>query len=82
MPEIVKLQKKGAIMMKLTSEKLNKDNIPTDCLIFEYSSKILEHLYSYFNEVLSPLMQNPDNQVGWTDLVAKDLMEKFNNYIA
>lgn len=27
-------------------------------------------------------MQNPVNQEGWTDLVSKDLMEKFNNYIA
>jgi dynein heavy chain len=27
-------------------------------------------------------MQNPDNQVGWTDLVTKDLMERFNNFVA
>jgi dynein heavy chain len=31
---------------------------------------------------MAPVMQNPDNQIGWTDLVSKDLMEKFNNYIA
>jgi dynein heavy chain len=27
-------------------------------------------------------MQNPDNQLGWTDLVTKDLMERFNNFVA
>jgi dynein heavy chain len=27
-------------------------------------------------------MQNPDNQTGWSDLVTKDLMDKFNNFIA
>jgi dynein heavy chain len=27
-------------------------------------------------------MQNPDNQQGWTDLVTKDLMERFNAYVA
>lgn len=27
-------------------------------------------------------MQNPDNQQGWTDLVTKDLMERFNNFVA
>jgi len=44
--------------------------------------KLLEHFYSVFNEIMAPVMQNPDNQIGWTDLVSKDLMEKFNNYIA
>jgi dynein heavy chain len=27
-------------------------------------------------------MQNPDNQVGWSDLVTKDLMDRFNNFVA
>lgn len=31
---------------------------------------------------MSPVLQNPANQQGWTDLVAKDLMEKFNSYVA
>jgi dynein heavy chain len=31
---------------------------------------------------MSPVLQNPINQQGWTDLVAKDLMEKFNAYVA
>jgi len=68
--------------MKLTEETLNKENCLPDITIFEITKNILEHLYSYFNDVLSPLMQNAENQVGWTDLVTKDLMEKFNNYIA
>ena len=31
---------------------------------------------------MGPVMQNPDNQAGWTDLVTKDLMERFNNFVA
>jgi hypothetical protein len=31
-------------------------------------------MHSVCNEVLGPVMQNPDNQQGWTDLVTKDLM--------
>jgi len=46
------------------------------------TNALLEHLYSVFNEIMSPVMQNPLNQQGWTDLVAKDLMEKFNTYVA
>lgn len=48
----------------------------------EVTRNILEHLYVMFNDVMGPVMQNPENQVGWTDLVTKDLMEKFNNYVA
>jgi len=29
-----------------------------------------------FQEVLGPVFQNPNNQIGWTDLITKDLMEK------
>lgn len=39
-------------------------------------------MHSVCNEVLGPVMQNPDNQQGWTDLVTKDLMERFNNFVA
>jgi len=39
-------------------------------------------MHTVCNEVLGPVMQNPDNQHGWTDLVTKDLMERFNNFVA
>ena len=29
-----------------------------------------------------PVLCNPFNQVGWSDLVSKDLMEKFHNFLA
>ena len=32
--------------------------------------------------MFSPLLSNPLNQLGWSDLVCKDLMEKFNNFLA
>lgn len=48
----------------------------------ELTRNVLEHLYGVFNEIMGPVMQNPENQIGWTDLVTKDLMEKFNAYVA
>jgi hypothetical protein len=51
-----KLAKKGIVVMKLTEEKLSKENVQADVLIFEINKNLLEHLYSYFNDVLSPLM--------------------------
>jgi dynein heavy chain len=29
-----------------------------------------------------PVLGNPLNQIGWSDLVSKDLMDKFHNFIA
>ena len=46
------------------------------------TKNVLDHLYLMTNEVLAPVMQNPDNQQGWTDLVTKDLMDRFNAYVA
>lgn len=53
-----------------------------DVVIVELTRNVLEHLYGVFNEIMGPVMQNPENQIGWTDLVTKDLMEKFNAYVA
>jgi dynein heavy chain len=46
------------------------------------TQNLLEHMYNFCNEILGPVMQNPDNQIGWSDLVTKDLMDKFNSFIA
>lgn len=43
---------------------------------------LMEHMYTMFSEVLGPIMQNPDNQQGWSDLVTKDLMDRFNSFVA
>ena len=29
-----------------------------------------------------PVLGNPHNQIGWSDLVSKDLMEKFHSFLA
>lgn len=68
--------------MKLTSEAITQKNIAKDVIFFEMTRSILEHLYDHFYEIMAPVLQNPNNQQGWTDLVTKDLMEKFNNYVA
>lgn len=68
--------------MNLSGQKFTKESIVKELVCVELTKNILQHLYGVFNEIMSPICQNPDNQVGWTDLVTKDLMEKFNSYIA
>jgi dynein heavy chain len=32
--------------------------------------------------VFLPVLGNPLNQIGWSDLVSKDLMEKFHSFLS
>lgn len=81
-PKPEKFRRKGLYILKLTSDPITTKNITKDVVFLEMTRNILEHLYDMFYEVMAPVLQNPNNQQGWTDLVTKDLMEKFNNYVA
>lgn len=69
-------------VLKVTNEPITQKNIVKDLVFFEMTKNILEHLYDVYYDIMAPVMQNPVNQQGWTDLVTKDLMEKFNNYVS
>lgn len=69
-------------ILKVTNEPITQKNIVKDLVFFEMTKNILEHLYDVYYDIMAPVMQNPVNQQGWTDLVTKDLMEKFNNYVS
>ena len=81
-PPLDKFKKKGIVLLRIGKEPLTQKNITKDVVIFEITKNILEHLYDTFQEVFSPVLQNPQNQACFTELITKDLMEKFNNYIA
>lgn len=61
---------------------MTQENISSAVVFVEMTKNVLDHLYLMTNDVLGPVMQNPDNQQGWTDLVTKDLMDRFNAYVA
>jgi len=81
-PQINKLKRKGVVIMKLFYEPITKMNVQREVTFIELTRNIFDNIYGVFNEIMGPAMQNPENQAGWTDLVSKDLMEKFNNYVA
>lgn len=58
------------------------NNIGQEVVFMEINKAILENLYMICNEVYSPVLSNPLNMVGWSDLVSKDLMDKFNVFLA
>ena len=70
------------IILRVGKEELEEETMKNDIIFLEMTQNLLEHMYSVCNEVIGPVMQNPDNQQGWSDLVTKDLMERFNNFVA
>jgi dynein heavy chain len=60
---------------------LEHDSIP-NLTFFEINKSPLELLYQLCNEIYVPILHNPANQQGWTELISKDLMEKLNNFVA
>ena len=70
------------IILRVGKEELEEETMKNDIIFLEMTQNLLEHMQSVCNEVIGPVMQNPDNQQGWSDLVTKDLMERFNNFVA
>jgi len=58
------------------------ENIGQEIIMMEVNKQILDNLYAICNEVYSPVLSNPLNMMGWSDLVSKDLMDKFNVFLA
>lgn len=79
--EQIAKSKKTLIFMKLWDEALEHDSIP-NLTFFEINKNPLELLYQLCNEIYVPILHNPANQQGWTELISKDLMEKLNNFVA
>lgn len=48
----------------------------------ELDRRILEGLHLVCNDVFMPVLGNPLNMIGWSDLVSKDLMDKFHVFLA
>lgn len=81
-PPLSKYKKKGFIILRVGKEPLTEETVRSDIIFVEMTNNLLEHMYMFCNEILGPVMQNPDNQAGWSDLVTKDLMDRFNNFVA
>ena len=61
---------------------ITTDNIDREVIFMEINRQILENLYLVCNEVYMPVLGNPLNMMGMSDLVSKDLMDKFHGFLA
>jgi dynein heavy chain len=80
------IKKKCLLLLKTRTgsevPEINEGNIDKEVIIMEINRKILENLYLICNEVYMPVLGNPLNMIGWSDLVTKDLMDKFHVFLA
>lgn len=87
-PAPKKLVKKGLLIIRVRpSAKDNEvtltlDNIDNEVIFMEINKDTLGNLHAICNEVYMPVMGNPYNMVDWSDLVTKDLMDKFHQFMA
>jgi len=61
---------------------ITMQNFSQEIIMMEVNKQILDNLYQICNDVYSPVLSNPLNMMGWSDLVSKDLMDKFNVFLA
>merc|ERR1719197_2427254 len=62
--------------------EVTMNNFRDSIIFLEISKLLMENLNTLCQNVyLTPLM-NPSNQKGWSDLIAKDLMDKYHVFLA
>jgi dynein heavy chain len=67
---------------KAEAGPIGQDNVDQEIVFMEIHHKILTGLHAVCNDVFMPVLGNPLNMIGWSDLVSKDLMDKFHVFLA
>jgi dynein heavy chain len=77
-------KKKSLLIIKTV--KNDQGGFPTgidkEIVFMEITKPIIQNLYNACTEIFLPILGNPLNQIGWSDLVSKDLMEKFHQFLS
>jgi dynein heavy chain len=90
-PDPKTVRQKALLVIKARRETNDDDaeqgnffpgGIENEVIFQEITGKLLQNLYSSCQEIFLPILSNPLNQIGWSDLVTKDLMEKFHQFLA
>ncbi|CAD7941439.1 unnamed protein product [Amoebophrya sp. A120] len=82
LPDITKLKKKILFVHKCGSGKITKDNLYDRVLFMEATKDLMSMLNNYCHHIYLSTLSNPANQTGWSDLISKDLMDKYHVFLA
>ena len=68
--------------LKTVSGGVSSEDFEKEILIGNMNMPTLNHLCSVLQEIYMPLISNPNNQEGWSELVTKDVMDNLHIFIA
>eukprot|EP00232_Nephroselmis_pyriformis_P019075 CAMPEP_0182900652 /NCGR_PEP_ID=MMETSP0034_2-20130328/28990_1 /TAXON_ID=156128 /ORGANISM="Nephroselmis pyriformis, Strain CCMP717" /LENGTH=4527 /DNA_ID=CAMNT_0025034901 /DNA_START=131 /DNA_END=13711 /DNA_ORIENTATION=+ len=77
-----KFKKKSVYFVKVKQEDLTNQNISEMVVVGDFSDVPLEFLSSISQEVFLPLLCNPRNQIGWPEVISKEVTENLHRFIA
>jgi dynein heavy chain len=69
-------------MLKLAPGGISVDNYAKEAVVGDFNDNPLIHMAHTMQEIYLPLLSNPRNQEGWSEVVTKDVMERIQNMLA
>jgi dynein heavy chain, axonemal len=87
-PNPDKMKKKCVLIIRARSKKeidggeLSMANISNEIIFSEINRQVLDSLHGICHDVYMPILGNPLNMIGWSDLVSQDLMDRFHTFQA
>jgi hypothetical protein len=62
--------------------EVDETNIANEVVFMEITKEVLANLHGMCSGVYMPILGNPLNMIGWSDLVSQDLMDRFHVFLA
>ncbi|CAE8644926.1 unnamed protein product [Polarella glacialis] len=84
LPNLAQMKKKVLACVRTLPEaeiELEPGKRPRVVLV-EFSKNMMDVINSYCHSVYLSVLMNPANQKGWSDLISRDLIDKFHSYLA
>ena len=75
-------KKKLLYFLKLDRVPLEKENIGKVCVSGELPPGVLDNMFKTCTEVYLPLLSNSHNQVGWPEVIAREVIDSFHKLVA
>jgi dynein heavy chain len=83
LPALAMLKKKALVVHKArANEGLTSGNIGEQMVTFEFTRNVMELLNTFCHSIYLSTLSNPANQRGWSDLISKDLIDKYHVFLA
>jgi dynein heavy chain len=85
LPTVAQLKKKVVCAHRVNQEadfSADVKMLADQVIIMELSKHIMDTLNNYCHSIYLSTLSNPANQRGWSDLISKDLMDKYHVFLA